>query len=394
MIRTKEGKRMKTLREILLTGTAVLAMAVAAPGFAQSTITVHGSVKNPAGEPFSGLTVKFTKDKTVPYKDEKFLNTFTTDASGAFKGSGVAPGDYLVYFTQGDKILDRLEVTIKPEPADLTIDDDMSRPEYLKGLSPEERKAVEDYKKNNAAANATNKKIANLNATLQTVRADLKAAAATHGDVGKDVTDMKSAVDAKPDASILWIEYGDALAAQGDHLATSDKATSTQDYDAAIDAYKKGAELDAASKKPNPVDQAAAWNGVGNAYSKEGKPSDASGAFENAVKAQPANAGMFYSNEAIVLYRAGQSDAAVAAAEKAIAADPNRAEPYFIKGQTLIAKATVDPKTQKIIAPPGCVEAYQKYLQLAPDGSQAQAVKDVLAGMGEKIDTKYSARKK
>ncbi|HET6170311.1 MAG TPA: carboxypeptidase-like regulatory domain-containing protein, partial [Terracidiphilus sp.] len=385
---------MKTLREILLTGTAVLAMAVAAPVIAQNTATVHGTVTNPAGQPFGNITVKFTKDKSTPYKDEKFVNTFTTDASGAFKGTGVAPGDYFVYFTQGDKMLDRLEVTIKADQADVTINDDMSRPEYLKSLTPEERKAIEDYKKNNAAAAESNKKIANLNATLQAVRADLKAAAPTHGDVSKDVTDMKSAVDAKPDESILWIEYGDALIGQGDHMATSDKAEASKDYDAAIDAYKKGAELDAASKKPNPIDQAAAWNGAGNAYSKEGKPTDASAAFENAVKAQPANAGMFYSNESIVLYRAGQADAAAAAADKAIAADPNRPEPYFIKGQALISKATVDPKTQKIIAPPGCVDAYQKYLQLAPTGPQAEEVKQILAGMGEKIDTKYNARKK
>jgi tetratricopeptide (TPR) repeat protein len=394
MICMKEGKPMKSLREILLTGTAVVAIAIAAPGIAQNTVTVHGNVKNPAGQAFGGVTVKFTKDKTSPYKEEKFLNTFTTDPSGDFKGSGVAPGDYFVYFTQADKVLDRLEVTIKPEQTDVTINDDMSRPEYIKTLSPEERKAIEDYKKNNAAAVEGNKKIANLNATLQTVRADLKAAAPTHGDVSKDVSDMKAAVDAKPDESILWIEYGDTLTAQGEHVATSDKAAANQSYDAAVDAYKKGAELDAASKKPNPVDEAAAWNGVGNDYSKEGKPSDASAAFENAVKAQPANAGMFYSNEAIVLYKAGQTDAASAAADKAIAADPNRAEPYFIKGQSLIAKATLDPKTQKIIPPPGCVDAYQKYLQLAPDGAQAQAVKEVLTSLGEKVDLKYNARKK
>lgn len=382
---------MKTLREILLTGTAVVAMAVAAPAFAQ-TATVHGNVKNPAGQPFANITVKFTKDKTTPYKDAKILNTFTTDANGNYTGSGVAPGDYFVYFTQGDKMMDRLDLTIKPDQTDVTLDDDMTRPEYIKSLSPEERKAIEDYKKNNAAAVENNKKIANLNATLATVRADLKAAAATHGDVSKDVTDMKSAVDAKPDESILWIQYGDALTAQGDHLATTDKTEAAKQYDEAIEAYKKGADLDKASKKPNPVDQAAAWNGVGNAYSKEGKPTDAAAAFENAVKAQPANAGMFYSNESIVLYRAGQTDAAATAADKAIAADPNRPEPYFIKGQSLISKATVDPKTQKIIAPPGCVEAYQKYLQLAPDGSQAAEVKQILSGMGEKIDTRYRKR--
>ena len=42
--------------------------------------------------------------------------------------------------------------------------------------------------------------------------------------------------------------------------------------------------------------------------------------------------------------RASWTDAA-AAADKAIAADPKRADAYYIKGQALIPKATVDAKT-------------------------------------------------
>jgi tetratricopeptide (TPR) repeat protein len=235
------------------------------------------------------------------------------------------------------------------------------------------------------------------------VRADLKAAQPTAGDVSKDVSDMKSAVDAKPDESILWISYGNTLEAQGDHFAKADKDAhkpvsgdddAMKNYNDAIDAYKKGADLNAASKKPNPADQAAAWNGAGNTLAKEGKPADAASAFENAVKAEPTNAGMFYGNEAAVLFNAGQTDAAAAAADKAIAADPNRPDPYFIKGQALIAKSTFDAKTQKIVPPPGCVDAYQKYLQLAPDGQHAGAVKEVLESLGEKVDTSYKASKK
>jgi tetratricopeptide (TPR) repeat protein len=143
-----------------------------------------------------------------------------------------------------------------------------------------------------------------------------------------------------------------------------------------------------------PADQAAAWNGVGNTLAKQGKPTDAAAAFENAVKAEPTNAAMFYSNEAAVLFNAGQMDAAAAAADKAIAADPNRPDPYFIKGQALVQHATVDPKTQLPIAPPGCLEAYQKYLQLAPDGPHAESVREVLTGFGQKIDTSYKAGRK
>jgi len=61
-------------------------------------------------------------------------------------------------------------------------------------------------------------------------------------------------------------------------------------------------------------------------------------------------------------------DESAAAADKAIAADSQRADAYYIKAQALIPKATVDSKTQKIVAPPGTVEAYEAYLALAPTG--------------------------
>lgn len=386
----------------MLTATAVVAIGLAAPAIAQDA-TVHGHVQNPAGQPLTEGTVQFTHDTTGgEWKGKKIENSFPIDSSGNFKGSGVKPGDYIAAVVTNDKSIDFQQVTIKAGE-DKTIDFDMSRPEYINKMTPEEKKELEEYKKNNAAAAEANKKIANLNATLATVRADLKAAQPTHGDVSKDVTDMKSAVDAKPDESILWISYGNALEAQGDHLAQADKdahkpvsgdADAMKTYDDAIEAYKKGAELNAASKKPVPADQAAAWNGAGNVYAKEGKPTDAASAFENAVKAQPTNAGMFYGNEAAVLFNAQQTDAAAAAADKAIAADPTRPDPYFIKGQALIAKSSFDAKTQKIVPPPGCVEAYQKYLQLAPNGQHAQAVQEVLTSLGEKVDTRYNARKK
>jgi hypothetical protein len=39
------------------------------------------------------------------------------------------------------------------------------------------------------------------------------------------------------------------------------------------------------------------------------------------------------------------------------------------------------------------MEAYQKYLQLAPDGPYAAEVKGILAGFDQKIDSGYKADK-
>lgn len=359
---------------------------------AQQTATVHGHVQNPAGQAMTSGTVEFSHDTSGgEWKGRKITNSFPLDSNGDFKGS-VAPGDYLAAVIVNGKSIDFQQASLKAGD-DKTMDFDMTRAEYINKLSPEERKQVEETKAKNASAMAANVKIKNLNATLGTVRADLKAAQPTKGDVSKDVTDMKAATVMMPDQSILWITYGDTLAAQGDHLNTTDKATATQDYDAAVDAYKKGAELDAASKKPVPADEAAAWNGAGNVLAKEGKIPDATAAFENAVKAEPQSAGMFYNNQAAVLFNAGQTDAAAAAADKAIAADPTRPDPYFIKAQALIAKSSFDSKTNKIIPPAGCVEAYQKYLELAPDGPHAAAVQEVLQSLGQKVDTSYKASK-
>jgi tetratricopeptide (TPR) repeat protein len=103
---------------------------------------------------------------------------------------------------------------------------------------------------------------------------------------------------------------------------------------------------------------------------------------------------MYYFNEAATLLNASKNPEAAAAADKAIAADPKKAEAYYIKGQALIPLATVDEKTKKIVAPPGCVEAYQKYLELAPDGPHAADVKGILEGIGEQVKSSYKAPKK
>ena len=258
--------KMKTFRAILLSAAAVVGLFAAVTTNAQVTgATVHGHVQNAAAQAITTGDVKFTKDRG-PLKDAKFTAVAPIGASGDYAAKDIPPGDYVVYVVQaGDKPIDRQQIVLKAGD-DKTLDFDMTREEYLKQMTPEERKAIEDFKKKTAEASAANKVVANLNATLKTVREDLNAASKNKDDVSKDVDSMKSATDAKPDEGLLWVSYGDTLQAQGDHLAKADrdahKAPSTddavmQEYSQAADAYKKGIDLDAASKKPNPVTQAA-----------------------------------------------------------------------------------------------------------------------------------------
>jgi tetratricopeptide (TPR) repeat protein len=382
---------------------AVAVVLCAAPAFAQNNVAkVHGKVTNPIGQPFSNGEVKFTKDRDEPFDKEKFLNSVPIGADGNYMAADVAPGDYFVIVVQNGKAVYKLDLTVHGGD-DKTLDFDMTSADYMKGMTPEEKKALEEYKKKNAEVMSANKVIASLNATLKTVRADLAAAAPTKGDVSADVANMKSATDAKADAGILWLTYGDTLAAQAEHIKAEDKKSGksaasdddlTKAYSDAVDAYKKADELDKAGAKPNTAEDAVVLNQMGNVLAKLGKTDEAIAAFDGAAKVDPAGAGRYYKNEAAVLFNNNKTDESLAAAEKAIAADPTQPLPYYIKGQALVGKSTVDPKTNKLTAPPGCVEAYQKFLELAPNDPNAAQVKEVLDSLGEKIDKSYKAPRK
>jgi tetratricopeptide (TPR) repeat protein len=192
---------------------------------------------------------------------------------------------------------------------------------------------------------------------------------------------------AKADASILWMDLAQAQAG-------------LKKYDLAAANYQKALDVEAAASKANPEVQGAAHAGLGEIYARTGKIPEANAAYDAAAKVYPTNAGVYFKNEAVIFYQTQKPDAQTAqaaqaaAADEAIKADPNMALAYYLKGNGLIANTTMDAKTQKLVAPPGCMEAYQKYLELAPDGPYAAEVKGILDSFGQKISSSYKAGKK
>ena len=385
-----------TLAAVLL---VILAMALPSRSVAQTgTASIHGHVNNPVGQAITSGEVRLTTDRTADPKDMKYAYKFPIDSNGDYKGAEIAPGKYLVFVFQDNKTLDFTQDTVAfANGDDKTVNFDMSRPEYIKALPPDQQKQIEEYKKKNAEVSASNQKIQNLNTLLTQARADNKA-----GNYDAAIKAMQDATAAKPDEGILWITLGDAQLGAADTAAKAAKAAGTSPTDPAIagkyndaaTSYKKGVDLNAASKKPSPETAAVGYNQLGQVYAKQGNAKDAADAYEQAAKAVPTNAGMYYFNEAATLYNAGKLPESEAAADKAIAADPKKAEAYYIKGQALITQATVDPKTQKIVAPPGTAEAYQMYLELAPDGPHATDVKGILDSIGAQVKSSFKAPKK
>jgi tetratricopeptide (TPR) repeat protein len=385
----------------------LLAYAVL-PAFAQApaanTGKIHGHVTNPVGSSQGTGSVSLSTDggHTSKY-------TFQVDANGDYTGEAPA-GTYMVIFRQADtppdKMVDSFDNVKVVAGQDIAQDVDMSRKAFIDKLPKEQQDKLEELKKHNAEAMKANDVIKNLNADLKTAGQDIKDADAAHAtavstlgaaavkaDIDAKEAEIKTAkytevetlmtrdTQAKGDASILWAELGQAQAG-------------LKKYDDAITSYKKALEVDTASKKPNLVIQGLADSGLGEIYARTNKIQEANDAYDAAAKVNPTSAGFYLKNEAVIFFQTNQADAQVAAADKALAVDPNQPVLYYLKGNGLVQKTTMDPKTNKLVAPPGCMEAYQKYLQLAPDGPYAAEVKGILAGFNQTVDTTYKAPKK
>jgi tetratricopeptide (TPR) repeat protein len=388
-----------------LMAIAALPAAIAqtpAPANVAPTGKIHGHVTNPTGASQANGTVSLNKDT-------KEVVSFPVDANGDYSGSA-PPGTYtLVYRTPGltpDKETDKIDNVKIVVGQDTAADDDMSRKEYIDSLPEETRKNLEEMKKHNAEAMKANEVIKVLNADLKQAMADIHDADAAKATVAQQLGASASKTDlAAKETEIKNAKYTDVVT-----LMTKDTGLRPTEsvlfaylgqgdlglkkYDDAEAAFKKALELDAASKKPRPEIQGLAQSGLGEIYARTGKVAEATAAYDAAVKIDPTKAGFYYKNEAVIYSQMGNSEGQVAAADKAIAANPNDPLPYYLKGQALITKATVDPKTQRIVLPEGCGDAYQKYLELDPTGPYSADVKGILDSAGQKINSSYKATKK
>ncbi len=385
---------MRNIREAIVSISAVISaaicitiggMAAATPAHAQSTAPapaaastttakIHGHAQDPLYQPVTDGKVEITTDgKTALY-------TFPTNATGDYTGADIKPGTYSVELVgpikdktgkMTDGIMDYQQNVKFTAGGDAQVDFDMSREAYVSKLPAEIQKQIAATRKANASAQQENGKIKNVNKLITDARA-----ARTAKNFDQAIALDTQATQAKPDVGLTWYELGDS------NLAA-------KKYDAAVTSYKKALEVMTTEKTPKPEVLAAANNNLGEALAKSGKVSDATAAYEAAAKADPTQAGKYYGNEAIVLFKTGQGDPAAAAADRAIAADPTKPIPYYIKGWALVQHATVDPKTNKIELPPGCADAYHKFLSMEPTGPLADDAKSILDQAGETVHSTY-----
>jgi tetratricopeptide (TPR) repeat protein len=357
-------------KKSLLILLALLLGALTVPAAWSQLAEVKGSVKDTEGKPMVGATVEWFSLDT----GQKV--TMKTDKQGVFFSIGVPSGVYKVTVLSGPGLTQpyvarpKFQVTLsQPNNCDIDLQKELNSSE--KQMSPEEKAKRE-------AALKENQQVKGLNAMLNQATQQQ-----TSGDFQGAVATLKQATQADPSRDLLWYRLGDA-----ERLAASkstDPADKKQLYTSAIQDIKK-----AISIKPT---VAGYYNNLADAQAKTGDTQGAIDSFTKAAQNDPQNAAMYYFNLGAVLTNAGKSEEANAAFDKSIAADPNKADAYYQKGVNLLGKAKVGPQGQWESVPAGTADAFNKYLELQPNGPYAEGAKAMLAQMGAKVETSYGKGK-
>ena len=362
---------MSLIRKLTLILPVSLAF-FAVSGWAQ-TAAIEGVVKGPDGKVLQGAQMKIDR------LDVKGNYTVKTDKRGHYFYGGLPGGSYKITVVVDGKDMDfQNGVPVKiGETTPLNFDlskSDAGGPaaavdESGRALSAADKAELEKKNKEQAAALAKNK------ALNDAFNEGKTAAAANQWDAA--ITGFTKASEVDPAQHIVWGNLADAYVSR----AKATPANKDADLAKAADAYQKAIAIKA--------DDAAYLNNYALVLAQQKKFDEAQAQLTKAAQVDAPNAGKYYFNLGAVYVNTGNMDPATAAFKKAIELDPNYAEAYFQYGLSLIAKATID--NGKTNAPPGTAEAFQKYLDLAPNGPNVETAKAMMASMGATVQTTFKA---
>ncbi|MGB8471019.1 MAG: tetratricopeptide repeat protein [Candidatus Sulfotelmatobacter sp.] len=361
----------------------------ASPVFAQSG-TVKGVCKDVDGKPIADAVVVYTNlDNGQKY-------TLKTNKKGEYFSLGIAAGKYdvILYRTADDLKANKALFPVKGFPVTLdenTLDFDLQKEQQKAaqgaGLTPEQLKQRQEAVEK---ANKENNTIKTLNEKIVAANTSMKA-----GDYDAAIATLTEATQIDATRDVIWAQLADAY--RGSAPKQTDPAEKSKRYQESVADYQKAIDLKqkAMETKKDADDAkklAAYYNNMADAAARSGNIDDAVKAYTQAATLNPEGAAAYYFNIGAVLTNAGKVDDAIAAFDKCIAADPSKADAYYQKGVNMIGKATL--QGDKMVAPPGTAEAFNKYLQLAPTGPYADVAKQMLTSIGAPVETGFKEKKK
>jgi tetratricopeptide (TPR) repeat protein len=361
--------------------------------------TVRGKCKDSQGTLIVGADIVWkNQNDGRSYK-------LKTNKQGEFFSLGVEPGPYTVTLSKDGQVLDEQKNVHVPVD-ELVYDIDLKKvqEQSVTETAKKEGKSATEVKQQVQQQQVEVAKTKQYNENVKVVNEKLNA--------GKALMDAKNYPQAistyqetttlMPDKDIVWYRLGTAYA---DSAKTqTDPAEKTKQNTEAYNDIQKAIELnkaappakDPAQAQKDKQNLAAFYDILGAVAARLGKQEEAATDYEQAAQLDPADASRYYFNEGITIYNTAGDEAsrkkAVAALDKVIAADPNKADAYFLKGAILLAMST--QKSDGTLEPPaGTSESLQKYLELQPTGGYADQAKGMLSLLGQKIETSFGTTK-
>ncbi len=345
------------------------------------TSSISGEVKDPDGKPLKDGWI------LIERTDIKGNYKVKTNKKGEYFHAGLPLGTYNVSLQVDGKVVDSMKGVRTKLGDPIPINFDMQTlkkqsdatqaanasgtltKEQERGMSAEEKAKMEKALKERETSLAKNKA---LNDSFNTGVEALKA-----GRYDESSASLSKSAEMDPKQHVVWAQLADAYLGQA-KTKTGDEQT--QLMNKGFEAYGKAIEL-----KP---DDAGYHNNYALALARAKKFPEAQAELTKAAQIDPPNAGRYYFNLGALLVNNQQLDAAGEAFKKAIDADPNYADAYYQYGISLVAKAQYTPDG-KIIPVAGTKEAFEKYLQLKPDGKDAPAAKSMLETISGTVNTEY-----
>jgi len=345
-----------------------------------------GTIIDFDGNPWANLPVKIKSDTGVTSESK-------TDAAGKFAFSGLKNGKY-TFTVQPPQMQAPFDVIVEVRGAD-TPPVNLNFKEILEKQNPE---AAAKYKKQQEEQ----KKFAGMKEQFAKGVALLDQERAAKADLSKAPADQKDAIKAKiadlssqavttfqdglkaapekdPNIHLFWARMGEAYDLAGRN-------------DEAINAYQQAI----AAKPDNP----SYYNNLGNILGRTGKIDEARAAYTKCAELDPPNAAMAWRNFGISLYQAQRMVEAIEPLKKATELDPKNAQAWYLLGACMVA----DPSIYKTVGDkievhprPGTIEAYQKAIELDPNGNwgtQAKQGLEQLQQLTGGIETKVGNKKK
>ena len=166
------------------------------------------------------------------------------------------------------------------------------------------------------------------------------------GDFAAAIAEFHKLIELTPDSANLYFNLAAAYERMADHAA-------------AIEAYEKAAELDASMLE--------AIMAVGDLHGQQREWDQALAAFDRAMELVEGNAVNLF-NYAVYASNAGKVELADEFYAKSAAADPEFAPAHLQIG---MAKARQEDRE-------GAIAAFERFLELDPDGAQAVMVQEIL----------------